>query len=106
MVELPQKATYWSILLEDEFGNITYGVPVSLNSRWEEVFEEIIDPGGHTVVSKTKVFTSIEVAVKGFLFKGESVVTDPTTLVDAQEIIAFSSITDLRNVDKLYTARL
>ena len=93
---LKQTATHWSPGVPDGYGGSTYGAPVSMVCKWEERAVLFRDDKGDETISKAVVFLPSDVGIGDYLFLGESVVADPTT-IDAHEVRQFSSIPDLRN---------
>lgn len=92
---LRQTATYWGSPTPDGLGGYTYAAPVSLSVRWTDRQEVIQNSRGEEVVSRSKVFTSIDVESEGYLYLGTSSATDPTTVDDAFKIQRFDKIPDL-----------
>lgn len=93
---LRQTVTYWSPGGNDGFGGVSYGTPVNIKGRWQDVAELFIDASGNEVVSKAKVWIDTDVVNKGYLYLGESTAADPETVSDAREIRQFGKIPNLR----------
>lgn len=100
-----QKITYWTRASEDGFGNYTFSSPQLLWARWEDRVEIFTDLSGTERRSKAIVFTDQPLITYGYLFKGESNASDPTT-VDAWIIQRFDEVPDLRGLNVCYRAFL
>lgn len=103
---LLQTATYWAPSNPDLFGKFTYVAPQTLPCRWEDRVELVRNQFGEEVASKSRIFFAAPIVLGGYLFLGTSAVTDPTTVIGAQEIILVATIPDLKNLKKLYVAYL
>jgi hypothetical protein len=96
-----QTATYWGPGAGfNEFGTPTFAAPVTVACRWEDVLQSIIDSKGQEITSTSTVAVDVAtpIAMDGYLFRGVSVVTDPRTVVGAQQIRVIHNTPDLRNL--------
>lgn len=89
--------TYWAPGVNDGFGGVTFPTSVEIKSRWEDKAELFIDGSGNEITSVAKVYLVSDVALKGYLYNGETTVADPTMVSDAREIRAFRKIPNLKN---------
>lgn len=88
---LIHELTYWSRLANDGFGNQVVSEPELHRCRWREGSEKVLDATGEEFVSKAKIHTICDLAVGGFVAKGDFVCfddeTDPTQPVaDPQDL--------------------
>lgn len=101
---LHQTCTYWAKSGSDQYNKPTFVSPVVMNCRWEDVSEKVIDKYGSEIVSKSKVFTAVELSAEGYLALGShALVVDPLALEGAYEIRQSKRLPDLRAVKMLYT---
>jgi hypothetical protein len=107
---LKQTAVYWAPDGTDEYGQPTVASPVELDVRWEDTVEGVVNEEGSTVLSKSKVMVSADVAIGGMLWLGSlSDCPDPANpknLSGAYEIIAFEKIPNFRCTEFMRIARL
>ncbi len=82
-----QKATYWATGTSDGFGGHTFTAPISLDVRWEEKNELVINDKGETVVSRARVFVDRDLDLEGYLFLGVSTGADPRVVDDTYRIL-------------------
>lgn len=99
-----QVTSYWANPVEGGFGDITYDGPTYLNTKWEDRIETFIDLSGVERRSKAIVFVQTPLEVGGYLYKGTSVASDPTTVANAWKIQRFDEIPDLRGLNVCYRA--
>ena len=92
---LKKIVTYWAVQT-DNFGGFSFTAPVTIKARWEDRVENLITPDGESFISKSKVWVASDVEVGGYLYQGESVVADATTLTGAHRIQMFGKIPDIR----------
>jgi hypothetical protein len=83
---LKQTVTYWSPGVKDEFGDITWGTPVTMNARWEDKIIVFFDAEGEEQHSRSIVYTVTDVANGGWMFLGTSAAADPKTVTGADRI--------------------
>jgi len=86
---LNQTITYWAAGTPDGFGGVAWGSPTTQNGRWEDKQREVLTPAGDTIISKTFVYLTTDVAIGGYLALGSSTAADPTTLDDAWVVQQF-----------------
>lgn len=109
-----QTAVYWAPTGNDRYGQHTFGPAQELappnGVRWEDMSEEFIDATGRTAISKSNVYTGIDVQVGGFFFNGPlSAVVDqvnPANNPGCFEILQFQKIPTLKANDNLRIAIL
>ena len=94
---LKQDITSWTVT-DDGYGGWTYGTPVTFKGRWEDRQTTFRDAEGEEVVSNAIVYLIQDVAIGDFLFEGETVAADPTT-VGAQRVRQFNKIPNLRKTE-------
>ncbi len=82
-----QKATYWAKGASDGFGGYTFVAPVSLDVRWEEKNELVINDKGEQVVSHARVFVDRDLDMEGYLLLGASTTADPRTVDGTYRIL-------------------
>lgn len=105
-----QDALYWPPAGIDADGVRQYGEVQQLKVRWEDVNEAVTTAGGMTIVSRSKVFTGIDVVQDGVLWLGKE--ADAVSLVapfdnpGAFAIMKFSKIPNPRATDYLRIAWL
>jgi hypothetical protein len=102
---LNQAVTYWPPAAENEFGHAGSGAPVLLMGRWSDKTQQIMRPNGEEVISAAQVILNQDVAVSGFLMKGDHT-GSATPPAGAREIQNFTSTPDLRNLESLRKAFL
>ena len=95
-VAYKQTATYWSAPVQSGFGGYSFGAPVQIACRWENVTERFMDATGSEAVSNAKVWTFDALDVGGYLYLGVSAATDPTNVNKAYPIRRCDEIPDLR----------
>lgn len=109
---LLQTCYYWEKMGTDIYGAPTLSAPILVDCRWEDVSEAVIDKLGNEIVSKSRIFTAINLPPEGFLrlAKAGDVIgdIDPLNTEDgADEIRQVKSIPNLRNpLEILYTTWL
>ncbi len=86
---LTQTITRWVVTNTDVSG-FTFGSPTGLKGRWEDSHEVFSGPNNEELISKAVVALSADVNVGDYLFEGESVAADPTTLPSAMRVQGFS----------------
>jgi hypothetical protein len=104
---LNQDLTYWAPGQENQFGVKTHNAPILLKGRWQDVTEEVHTVGGNVVNAKAIVYPDRDLAVNGYLAKGDQTAhAEPTALPGAAEILAYFEDPDLRSVSKVRKAVL
>lgn len=93
-------ATFWTVTGDDGFGGLTFGAPVQVSVRWEDIQEDFLNPQGEIQLSKAVVYCprGTAVKVKDYVLQGTSVETDPTTVQDAELVRQVLKSPDLRAV--------
>lgn len=89
MSEVPglvEKITYWERGLPNGFGGWAWASPAKLKGRWQDDNELFIDTQGQQALSRARVYLKSDVIIGGYLFNGESIAVDPTTVSGAFEI--------------------
>ena len=92
------EVTHWAVTPGD-FGSFTFAAPVTVKGRWEEKSVLFRTPEGEEEVSKSIVFITCDVDVDDYLFLGESVVADPTSISDTHQVRQFMKTPDIRSVE-------
>lgn len=98
---------YWALksvesggLDYDNYGQPQHTDPVEIPCRWDDIFEEFIDPKGTKQLSKSKVMVLEDLDVGGMIFHGTlAQVTepdDPRSQDDAWEIRQFKKIPHIK----------
>lgn len=104
---LRQALTYWPKTGTNEFGKPVFDSPVLLPCRWEDINERVIDKHGAEIVAKARIFTAEPMNPEGWVIQGDSsLIMDPLTLADAEEIRQAKAVPDLRNLKTLHTTWL
>lgn len=89
---LKQKAVYWGSPVSDGYGGHTWGSPVEIDCRWEDVTKVVQTRDGEEVVSVAQVFVDRDVVKGGVLWLGRladltsSQQSDPATVSGAYVI--------------------
>jgi hypothetical protein len=92
------KATYWGSPSRDGWGSVTFDAPMVLDVRWENIAERVLSYKGEEFVSRAVIWVKIDLELGGYLFLGESVSADPTSLADAFEIRMIHEVHDFRGM--------
>jgi hypothetical protein len=82
-------ATYWAPGVNDGFGNLDFSgvTPVAIACRWQDVSELARDAQGQEFTSQAIVYPDQELAVTGYLVRGDATLSsDPRAVPDAREI--------------------
>lgn len=95
---LLQTATLWTRGSVDSYGDPTFAAPVSLLVRWEQKTELFINVRGEERRSNSIVFLDRDVSIGDFLFLGTSTATDPTAVLEAQQVQDFRKIPSLNGM--------
>jgi hypothetical protein len=101
---MKQDITYWAPSTQDVYGKWVFTAPLALTGRWEDRTELIINKAGQEVGSRSRVYLTQAVEIDGYLYKGTSSATDPTTIRDAYPILVVGNQPDLRNLKQLNVA--
>lgn len=75
--DMPEVATYWPPAGSDGFGNATFGAPVPLPCRWQNMAQLFRDNQGREVMSRAVVYIGGPVETLGALLRGESADATP-----------------------------
>lgn len=92
MPRLVQTVTYWTRSTPDGFGGYSWTAPVQIKAHWEDRTELFVTSAGQSKASRAIVYLESDVEEGGYLFLGNSSVTNPTTLSGAWEIMGFRKI--------------
>lgn len=65
---LKQLAVYWAPGVADAFGEVTFASPVEVKVRWVDCLEAFTDLQGVSRLCKSKVYSEIDLQVKGVLW--------------------------------------
>lgn len=88
----PDTITYWPPAGWDGYGSKTYGAPITIGGRWENVSKLITDPQGQQVMTAAMVGVDQDVDVEGFLAQGDQTGTsEPAAATGAFRIVQFRS---------------
>ena len=95
--------THWPITGTNGYGGFTFGTPVLVVCRWQDVAELFRDANNEEVISDAIVYMPVDVDIGDFLAQGDHTsptVTDPTTLTSprAYRVRQRHRTTDLRNL--------
>jgi len=105
---LRQTAVYWAPPTQDENGEMTYGSPVEIKCRWEDIVTNFIDTKGDEQTSSAVVMVDRDINTKGVLWLG--LLTDaqpqPFDNPGAYEIKKFDKLPDFKAKDFVRTAYL
>jgi len=107
-----QTAVYWAKPSDNRRGSRTFGTPVEIDCRWEDVRKLFVDDMGREITSKSIVYTDRVVEIDGWLYLGElddlttAQKADPQKVSNAGVIRAFDKLPNLGNRETLYTAVL
>lgn len=103
-------AVYWSVDSLDGHGQPTYGSPVLISCRWDEVQEEVVAPNGDRIMSRARVMVDRDLEMKGVLMKGTlsdiADSDDPKNNVNAWEIRLVKKTPDFKGKKYLREAYL
>lgn len=94
---LHQAVTHWVYSSVDGSYDPSFDTPVALMCRWEDRVIKFLDSKGAERNSKAIVYLSVDVALGDFLFKGTSVVSDPTEVESAFEVREFRTVPGISN---------
>jgi len=92
-----QTITYWPPPAETGAGpSATFGSPVAMSGRWEDVQEKALDSQGREIMTKSIGYTENDVVNGGWLALGDHTATaSPLDVDGAAEIRAFSKLPDI-----------
>lgn len=65
-----QKAVYWAAVGYDDYGQRTVSSPIELSVRWEDIYEEALDPQGNSIILDAMVVTDREIPMGSIFWKG------------------------------------
>ena len=83
---LKQRITYWSPGNPNDFSGRSFGIPSSLNGRWEDKSVLFIDSFGNEARASSVVYLDSDVIIQGYLYLGESTNSSPLNVSGAKEI--------------------
>lgn len=107
LLELNQTATYWQKTGDtDRYGKPILTAPVQIPVRWEDRMTQILNKSGAEVVSRTRIFCKVPVALDGYLALGVFADADPRPLDNAFEVQQVSTTPDLSSLESLTTVYL
>lgn len=98
---LRQDITYWAPAnapVTNDFGHADMSPPILIKGRWEAKAQQIRRPDGEEVVSTTQVFVDRDVSISGYVALGDHTAGNPPPTEAAQEIQAYNTTPDLRNL--------
>lgn len=98
--------TYWAPTGKRHDGSLSFGAPMTIGGWWKEVNEKFVDQNGRELISNATVFTSIDVEVGGWLFKGVTATTEPGNVTASFEIRKFEKLPDKKQAKFLRKAYL
>ena len=96
---LNQTITYWSPGTINNYGDLTFVAPVTINGRWENRVELVTDSKGREFTSRAHAYLFSDVENEGYLFLGTSTGADPRAVEGAYLIRFFSKIPDIDAID-------
>lgn len=94
---LHQDITYWGPGATNLYGQGASAAPILIKGRWEDKIQQVATPSGEEVTSSAEVFVDRDVAISGFLARGDHV-DSPDPISDAREIQSYNTAPDLRNL--------
>lgn len=75
---LTGRAVWWVYTGTDRFGDYTYGEPVEVRCRWDDIAAEYLDEGGARRISNAMVMVDRDMKPGGMLWNGTlEGLTDP-----------------------------
>jgi len=97
-----QKVTYWGVSSIDGYAKEQYLSPVVLDGYWEQKEHFYLDEFSREkkVAVNQVFFRDLEFDIGGFLYLGESSVSDPKSQPKALVIVAVGYNTNLKNTWK------
>ncbi len=100
---MPHKITYWRTE-SDGYGGYKFYGPHYISGRWETRPEEVALGNGETIVAKDIVYTTEEVPLGAFAYKGlVTGVVDPTILgSDLKQVKQVQGVPNIRGGETLY----
>jgi hypothetical protein len=102
-----QTITLWSSLVEDRFGNRTFGTPVLIFGRWETHGERLFDENGTDFLARAKIYLRQQVSMGDFLALGDHTdVADPDAFENAYPVRRIMSVPDLHHLETEYRVYL
>ncbi len=87
--------TYWGNPRNNGLGGFTFDDPVLIEARWEQRVEETFDDRGVVFVSQANAFVKQDLDLGGYLYNGNSLIEDPTTVEGAYKIRAFRKVSNM-----------
>lgn len=98
---LTQTMTQWVVTNTDV--GFSFALPVTFKCRWEDIQKIFNGPNNESLISNAIVGLSADVAVGDYIYLGESVETNPTTVSGAFRVRQF---TTMRNLSGHITERV
>lgn len=102
--------TYWGAPVLDGFGTRSFAAPVLLKARWEDKTDLTIYKEGEEVNSRAVVYVPSNMAMGGYLAKGDYVtgtpVADPQTIATAYMVQEYKVIPSVDGAETLRKAVL
>ena len=99
--------THWTDDGDDTYGGRTWGTPVIVKGRWEELDMLENERISQEKTSNATVYLVTDVVVGDYLARGDKTATsNPTTLDGAWKVLHFQRVTDLSNLDTIRRAEL
>lgn len=93
---LKEKITHWTVSGFDEFGSPTGFTRNIIEGKYEDRSELFINQNKEEERSEATVFLEDPVSVGDYLYQGESIANDPTTLDQAREVREVKKINSLK----------
>lgn len=104
-----QTVTWWARQSIDQFGDPSFAAPIALahasgnGVRWQSRSEKFINPNGDEEQSRAVVWSATHAfGVGDYLYLGSSVVVNPESVDDADQVRQAEEFPDIRNRKTLY----
>lgn len=103
-----EAATYWAPGVPDGFGGIDFSgvVPVLIACRWQDATELARDAQGQEFISAAIVYPDRELAVRGFLARGDVAAIGDPRQAGAREIRNVMASPSLSGDEQLFKVLL
>lgn len=92
---LNQTCTYWANPVAGGRGNYTFDEPTTLDCRWVDGEDLIIDEQGRETLCRGPVFLGQDVKAEEYLYLGTSTEDNPKDVAGAYKIVKFEKIPNL-----------
>lgn len=105
-LKLKDTAVYWALASFGSDGSPVYSTPVEIVCLWVARIDNILDDKGREAISRATVYVNQDLTTHGRLYHGEltdlstAEKTDPLTVSDAYEIMAFLKTPSLQKMDE------